>query len=135
MLYLGLTVPGFPNLFVTCGPNSGLSAAHTTLSEQQVCYIVESLQALVDNDLSSMEVRAEACTAYNDDLQREMQRTVWLNGGTAHGYYKHRTGRIVLGYPYANVRYWQALRRPDLADYDLTPAGAGADVHTAELAQ
>lgn len=95
--YLGLTVPGFPNLFVTCGPNSGLSAAHTTLSEQQVCYIVESLQALVDNDLAAMDVRAEVCTAYNDDLQREIQRTVWLNGGTAHGYYKHRTGRIVLG--------------------------------------
>jgi cation diffusion facilitator CzcD-associated flavoprotein CzcO len=118
--YLGLEVPGFPNFFVTCGPNSALTASHTTLGEQQVHYIIEMLQAMVENELAATEVTQEACDRYNAPLYEHLERTIWVKSGTAHGYYRHASGRVVLGYPWNNARYWAALRQPVLADHLFT---------------
>jgi cation diffusion facilitator CzcD-associated flavoprotein CzcO len=119
--YLGLEVPGFPNLFTTSGPNSGLTASHTTTGEQQVHYIVEMLKAMVERDLAAVEVKEEACDSYCTRIHEELDGTVWMNHGTAHGYYRHASGKIVLGYPGTNLQYWKALREPVLADHLLTP--------------
>jgi 4-hydroxyacetophenone monooxygenase len=121
--YKGLEVPGFPNFFVTCGPNSGLTASHTTLGEQQVHYIIETLKLMVDEDLVAFEVTAEACGAYQAEIERKLADTIWMHRGTAHGYYLHASGKVVLGYPGTNFDYWLALRRPVVADHKTTPRG------------
>lgn len=118
--YLGLEVPGFPNLFITCGPNTALTASHTTTGEQQVHYIVETLKAMVEHDAAVIEVKEEACDAYCTRIHEELEGTVWVNHGTAHGYYRHASGKVVLGYPGPNLQYWTALRQPLLADHLLT---------------
>jgi cation diffusion facilitator CzcD-associated flavoprotein CzcO len=118
--YLGLEVPGFPNFFITCGPNSALTASHTTTGEQQVHYIIEALQLMVENNLASIEVTQEATNLYNDGIAKDLERTVWVQSGTAHGYYRHASGRVVLAYPRTNVQYWKALREPVLADHRVS---------------
>jgi cation diffusion facilitator CzcD-associated flavoprotein CzcO len=118
--YKGLEVPGFPNLFITSGPNSGLTASHTTLGEQQVHYIIETLKLMVEGDLSAVEVSEDACNAYNADLDRKLETTVWVQNGTAHGYYRHTSGKIVLGYPDVNLDYWLKLRQPVASDHHLS---------------
>ncbi len=115
--YKGLDVPGFPNFFITAGPNSALASSHTAMAEQQVHYIVEMLKIMVENDLATVEVSEEACRAYNEKLQADLEQTIWIQSGTAHGYYRHHTGQIVLGLPYANVIYWAMLRQPDMTHY------------------
>lgn len=122
--YLGMEVPGFPNLFMTSGPNSALTAAHTTTAEQQVHYIVEMLKAMVEKDAVAFEVTPAACEAYVQMIDEMMDGTVWKHKGTAHGYYRHESGRIVLGYPGPNVQYWNDLRQPKLEDYSFTPAAS-----------
>jgi cation diffusion facilitator CzcD-associated flavoprotein CzcO len=122
MAYLGLTVPGFPNFYITCGPNSGLASDHATLGEQQVHYIIESLQLMLEDGLASMEVTQDAFDAYNAVLDEDLRDTVFDgHKGAAHGYYRHESGRSVLAYPRANIEYWTDLRRPVLADHILTP--------------
>ena len=118
--YKGMEVPGFPNYFITAGPNCALASSHTVMAEQQVHYIVEMLKTMVENDLATVEVTDEACRAYNEKLQADLEQTIWIQSGTAHGYYRHHTGKIVLGLPYANVIYWAMLRRPDMDHYDVT---------------
>ncbi len=125
--YKGLEVPGFPNYFITAGPNSALASSHTAMAEQQVHYIVEMLKTMVENDLAAVEVSEEACAAYNKKLQADLEQTIWIQSGTAHGYYRHHTGKIVLGLPYANVIYWAMLRQPDMSHYTVT--------HTADAAK
>jgi cation diffusion facilitator CzcD-associated flavoprotein CzcO len=121
MAYLGLTVPGFPNFFVTCGPNSGLASDHATLGEQQVHYIIEALQLMLEEDIVALDVTREAFERYNEMIDECLRRTVFDgHKGTAHGYYRHESGRSVLAYPKANIEYWTDLRRPALADYHLT---------------
>ncbi len=123
--YQGMLAPGFPNFFFTCGPNSLLASAHTTLGEQQVHYIVELLQTMVDENLATVEVREDACAEFNRDIDERLSRTVWVNKGDAHGYYRHESGRVVLGYPRHNSLYWQELRRP-LMEHFITTERAEA---------
>jgi 4-hydroxyacetophenone monooxygenase len=122
--YKGMEVPGFPNFFITAGPNSGLASSHTVLAEQQVHYVVECLKRMVEDDLDTMEVTEVACSDFNDMLQERLENTIWMQSGTAHGYYRHHTGKIVLAFPGPNVEYWKMLRRPDMADYRVEHAKA-----------
>lgn len=129
--YKGMEVPGFPNFFITSGPNCALASSHTAMAEQQVHYIVEMLKTMVENDLATVEVSKEACGAYNEKLQSDLEQTIWMQSGSAHGYYRHHTGKIVLGLPYANVIYWAMLRQPDMSHYITTQSSASASTRQA----
>jgi 4-hydroxyacetophenone monooxygenase len=117
--YKGMEVPGFPNFFITAGPNSGLASSHTVLAEQQVHYVVECLKRMVEDDLATMEVTEAACSDFNQMLQERLENTIWMQSGSAHGYYRHHTGKIVLAFPGPNVEYWKMLRRPEMTDYRI----------------
>ncbi|MDC0770820.1 flavin-containing monooxygenase [Streptomyces sp. HD] len=117
--YLGITVPGFPNLFVTAGPNAAPNhgGGHNVTSEEHVNYVVESLQYLIENDFTSLEPTREATDTYNRRVDDELDKTVWKHGGTANGYYRNRAGRAWVSCPWRLVDYWAMLRAPDPADY------------------
>lgn len=116
--YLGVQAAGFPNLFVTAGPNSGPNhgAGHNILSEEQVHYVVESLQYLVENDVDSMDVKPEVVEEYNRRVDEALNETVWVHPGSSHevsGYYRNSAGRAIVPCPWRLVDYWTMLRRPD----------------------
>ena len=53
--YLGVTVPGYPNYFLTVGPNSAPNhaAGQNLISEAQVNYIIECLDWMATDDKRS----------------------------------------------------------------------------------
>ncbi|HET6881806.1 MAG TPA: NAD(P)/FAD-dependent oxidoreductase [Pirellulales bacterium] len=116
----GTTAPGFPNLFLMTGPNTGIG--HTSLLvmiEAQLPYIVECLRHLERRRLVTFEVRADACQAFNDSLGRRMQRTVWLKGGCISGYLDRR-GRNTTLWPDFTWKYRRLMRRFDARNYLFT---------------
>ena len=117
--YLGITVPGFPNLFVTAGPNAAPNhgGGHNITSEEHVHYIVESLQYLVEHGHAAMEPTPEATAEYNQRVDEALDQTVWKHGGTANGYYRNRAGRPWVSCPWRLVDYWTMLRAPEPKDY------------------
>jgi len=117
--YLGITVPGFPNLFVTAGPNAAPNhgGGHNVTSEEHVHYIVESLRYLIENGLASMEPTGAATEAYNQRVDDELDKTVWQHGGCANGYYRNKAGRAWVSCPWRLVDYWAMLRAPRPEDY------------------
>jgi cation diffusion facilitator CzcD-associated flavoprotein CzcO len=73
----GITVPGFPNLFLLLGPNTGLG--HTSvvfMIETQVQHVMSCLRMLSKERGAVIEARPEALRAYNDGLQRRLRRAV-----------------------------------------------------------
>lgn len=119
--YEGTTVPGFPNLFLTSGPNSDLTANAAVVGEQQVHFIVELLQTMMNDDLAAVEPDAEACRAYNEWVQEKLLDTAWYRKGAAHGYYRHdASGRIVLATPRHNSTVWHATREPNMDHFVVT---------------
>ena len=87
-----MLIPGFPNFVFMGAPYSYLVANHAVVSEQQVHYIVELLQWMVDDHLSSFDVSQQATDAFIDDVDTNLAKTAWVQCGSAHGYYRDKGG-------------------------------------------
>jgi cation diffusion facilitator CzcD-associated flavoprotein CzcO len=115
--YLGVTVAGFPNLFLLLGPNTALG--HTSvvfMLECQIRYLMSALAYLDGNGVVAVEPRPEAQHAFVTEVDRRMRPTVWLSGGCA-SWYLDRTGRNSTLWPGFTWAYRQRLRRFDPAAY------------------
>jgi cation diffusion facilitator CzcD-associated flavoprotein CzcO len=76
--YLGMSVAGFPNLFVIIGPNTALGHnSMVFMIESQLNYLMGCLEAMRTRGVSTVEVRSDAVAAFNDEIDRAMQGTVW----------------------------------------------------------
>ena len=118
--HLGITVPGFPNLFCLYGPGTNLAHAGSIVfhSECQVRYVSGCLQTLLQSGAGALECRAEACDDWNRRLDERMGRTVWSHPGMT-SWYKNSRGRVVTTSPFRLLDYWRWTRRPDPADFRL----------------
>ena len=119
--YLGITVAGFPNLFLLMGPNTGLG--HNSMIfmiEAQVRYTLQCIQALrAGARRRAIDVRPEVQATFNDALQASLGRSVWATG--CHSWYQTSAGRNSALWPGFTVDYWRRTRRVDLDDYTMTP--------------
>ncbi len=122
--YLGLTVTGFPNMFMLYGPNTNLG--HNTITfmiEQQVGYTVQALKLMEEKGFTSIEVTAEAQTRFNDELQAQLARTTWADPG-CNSWYKTADGRITQNWGSHTRDYAAATAEVKLGDYAALPREA-----------
>ena len=118
--YKGTTAAGFPNLFQIVGANTGLGhSSMVFMIESQIAYIISALQQMGAKEISSVEPRAEAQAAWNEDLQRRMKRTVWSTGGCA-SWYLDEHGRNTTLWPRTTFRFRSLLRTFDIEKYVVT---------------
>jgi 4-hydroxyacetophenone monooxygenase len=119
--YLGITVPGFPNLFCLYGPATNLAHAGSIIfhSECQVRYVMGCLKALVESGKHALEVRSEVHDAFNARLDERLAKMVWSHPGMS-SWYKNSRGKVTTTSPWRLVDYWRWTREPDLADYHIT---------------
>jgi cation diffusion facilitator CzcD-associated flavoprotein CzcO len=136
--YLGTTVPGFPNAFLLAGPNTGIG--HTSLVyllECQIAYVFDCLRQMVAYGLDTVDVRPDVWTAYNEELQRKSQGTVWLSGCAS--WYIDRNGLNTTLFPDFTFNFRRRTKHFDLGDYEFTrrdrsPAGTPAQTAAAAAA-
>ena len=122
--YLGMTVSGYPNLFLLGGPNSGLGHNSAVfMLEAQMGFIVRSMRFMRDKGFSSMQVRESVETAFNDKLQLKMKDTVWESG--CRNWYQDVRGRNIAMWPGYSFVYWARIRKLSNADFEFTKGGAG----------
>jgi cation diffusion facilitator CzcD-associated flavoprotein CzcO len=115
---LGLTVSGFPNLFLLGGPNTGLGHNSVVfMLEAQIGYILRCLRLMQRRGAAVMEVRAGAQDRYNVRLRRWMRRTVWLSG--CRSWYLDRFGRNTTLWPGFSFGYWARTRLISRRDYRI----------------
>ncbi len=122
--HLGITVAGFPNLFLLYGPNTNLG--HNSIIfmlERQIGWILQAVRTLATEGARWVDVRPEVQAASNARLDRELARTVWA--GDCHSWYKDATGRITNNWSSYTWRYWQRTRRLRPDDLEVAPAGSG----------
>jgi cation diffusion facilitator CzcD-associated flavoprotein CzcO len=117
--FLGITVSGFPNLFLLMGPNTGLG--HNSMIfmiEAQARYALQCIQALRAQDLRWLDVRPEVQAAFNEALQERLKQTVWQSGG-CRSWYQSETGYNAAIWPGYTFDYWLRTRHVHLGDYAL----------------
>jgi cation diffusion facilitator CzcD-associated flavoprotein CzcO len=122
--YLGITVSGFPNLFLLMGPNTGLG--HNSMIfmiEAQARYATAALVEMQKRRLAAIDVLPEVEAGFRAELARKMKGTVWMTG--CQSWYQTPDGEVFL-WPAATFDYWWKTRRIDLSDYSQILATARA---------
>jgi cation diffusion facilitator CzcD-associated flavoprotein CzcO len=120
--YKGSAVAGYPNLFFLVGPNTG--NGHTSIVfiiESQIHYVLGALRALRRSGARRVEVRPEAQTAYNAEIDHMTEGTVWVSGGCK-SWYIDRNGHNSILWPTFTWPFRQRLREFDEAAYALGAA-------------
>jgi cation diffusion facilitator CzcD-associated flavoprotein CzcO len=120
--YLGTTVPGFPNLFMLAGPNTGIG--HTSLVymiEAQLAYVADALKTMQRRGIAAIEVRRPVVDRWTEEVQRKAARTVWNTGGCA-SWYLDAEGRNTTLWPDYTFRFRRRTSRFDPDSYELRPA-------------
>ncbi len=104
--HLGVTVPGFPNLFLIYGPNTNLAHGGSAIfhSECQVRYIMQAIRELVETNSRAIEVREAPFLDYNERVDAAHRRMVWSHPGVGN-WYKNTRGRVVMNSPWRLVDY------------------------------
>ncbi|MBC6460394.1 flavin-containing monooxygenase [Actinomadura sp. HBU206391] len=119
--YLGITVSGFPNLFLLYGPNTNLGGNSVIfMLESQIRYILGCVAAIRRHGLAWIDVRPEVQRAFVEDVQERMRATVWNRGCSS--WYTDERGRHVANWPGFTVAYRRATRRPDPRDFQVRTA-------------
>jgi cation diffusion facilitator CzcD-associated flavoprotein CzcO len=125
--YKGTTVAGYPNLFFLVGPNTGLG--HTSIVfmiESQVEYILGALGTMRAQGATTLEVREDVQAAYNAELDRMTEGTVWVTGGCT-SYYIDRNGHNSALWPTYTWPFRRQLRHFDAAAYALGTRARSGD--------
>lgn len=107
--YLGMTVSGFPNLFVLYGPNTNLGHNSIVMMlESQAKYIATLVARMKKRQTRSVEVRPEVQEQYNQKIQKQAKRTVWVSN--CENWYTTAEGKVVNNWPFSTLRYFLATR-------------------------
>jgi cation diffusion facilitator CzcD-associated flavoprotein CzcO len=122
--HLGVTVAGFPNLFLLLGPNTGLGHTSVVLmAERQVAYLLAALDHMRRHGVTAVEPTAEAQRRSALRVDAKMRGTVWTTGGCT-SWYLDRTGHNSTIWPGFVTGYRLRLARFRVADYETM-----AEVH------
>jgi cation diffusion facilitator CzcD-associated flavoprotein CzcO len=119
--HLGITVPGFPSLFLIYGPNTNTSGGSIILYEEtQAAYVRQALEHVWSRGARAIEVRAEVEAASDRRLQARFQGTAWLE---CNSWYRERgDGRIVANWPGFMREYERVAAQLDPGEYEFVQA-------------
>ncbi len=120
--YLGLSVPGFPNLFLIYGPNTngGTGSVIYTI-EAGVHHVISALRALDTRAAKKIEIRREAAEAFDRQLHAALQGTVWHTGCTS--WYVDENGNDPNQWPWLWRDYRRRTATIDPNAYELAAGG------------
>jgi cation diffusion facilitator CzcD-associated flavoprotein CzcO len=113
--HLGMTVPGFPSMFVMYGPNTNTSGGSIIFyAEAQAAYIRQALQQVERLGAGAIDVRSEVEAASDRELQSRFVGTAWTR---CDSWYRDESGRIVANWPGYMREYMQRTREFNPAEF------------------
>lgn len=130
--YLGMSVPGYPNLFVLAGPNTALGHGGSVVAslETQVRYVLGIMKKAMKNAAGArfeIEVRQDVHDQFNQRVQQAHDKMIWSHKGMSN-WYRNVQGKIVAPTPFRNDDYWHMLQATKLEDFHLRAIGEENDV-------
>ena len=115
--HLGMSVAGFPNLFLLLGPNTGLGHNSVLLMiEAQVAYLRKLLSYRRSQGGVTIEPRPEVQSRYIAEVDEGTRGSVWTAGGCL-SWYTDVTGRNSALWPGSVRAYQRRLARFQPGDY------------------
>lgn len=118
--FRGITLQGFPNLFMLYGPNTNLgSNSIIVMLEAQMRYVVQAVEALRSQRLAWVDVRRDVEREFNEWVDERSKRTAWETG--CHSWYTTASGKNTNNWPSYVSHYRALVRHFDLLHYEVRP--------------
>lgn len=118
--FLGVSVPGFPNMFLVYGPNTNLgSGSIIYMLEAQAAHIVAAVRKITEHGGAVLEVREATYRSFLSTMTQRQKRTVWQ---TCRSWYHDDRGRDTHNWPWLMSTYRRRTRRIQLTDYTIERA-------------
>ncbi|HEY4006785.1 MAG TPA: NAD(P)/FAD-dependent oxidoreductase [Pseudonocardia sp.] len=115
--HLGITVPGFPSMFILYGPNTNTSGGSIIFFlEQQIGYLRQALQHIQSSGAAALDVRADVETASDREVQSRFEGTAWT---MCDSWYRNQAGRVVANWPGYMSEYRDRTRTLDPTEFQL----------------
>ena len=115
--HLGITVPGFPSLFLMYGPNTNTSGGSIVVyHEAQAAYLRQALERVRRRGAAAIDVRPEVEAASDRALQARFAGTAWMR---CDSWYRTDDGRNVTNWPGYMREYVKRTRVLDAGEYEL----------------
>jgi cation diffusion facilitator CzcD-associated flavoprotein CzcO len=119
--YLGMSVPGFPNLFLLYGPNTnGGSGSVIYTIESAMAHVIAALDELDRADARAIELRPAALEAFDRELRAALADTVWHSGCT--NWYVDEHGHDPNQWPWQQTAYRRRTAQIEPGTYELIPS-------------
>jgi len=119
--YKGVSVAGFPNLFILYGPNTNLG--HNSIIymlESQFEYVLRCVSAANKRKARFIDVKATSMRKFNDAIQAQIEGTVWQAGCTS--WYQNESGKNTNNWPTFTFRYRALTHNVNPEDYHFETA-------------
>jgi 4-hydroxyacetophenone monooxygenase len=119
--HLGITVPGFPNLFLMQGPSTGLGHGGSAIfqAESQTRFITDAIVTMIDDGIAAIEPKQCAHDEFVRLVDERHADMIWTHPGMS-TYYRNSHGRVVSVSPFSLLEYWRMTHDVDLGDYVVT---------------
>ena len=116
--YLGIVMPGYPNLFCCYGPNTNIvvNGSIVFFSECEVRYTMSCLKLLIERNAAAMDCRGNVHDAYNDKIDAGNLGMAW-GSPDVRSWYKNEHGRVTQNWPFTLLEFWNQTREPNPDDY------------------
>ena len=115
---LGITVAGFPELYLLLGPNTGLGHnSVVTMIEFATGYV---LQAVEEGRRGARVTTRRAQDAFTREMLSRSRHTVWATG--CRSWYLDRFGNNTSLWPGSTIGYWWRTRRVDPSAFEAVGA-------------
>lgn len=116
--FKSVSISGYPNLYLTFGPNSGPGHNSALVyMEAQIDYIVQSVQQVLKPGVKFLDVRPEVQSQFNQRIQKRLGRTNWNSG--CKSWYLTEDGYNATMFPGLATQFRAQMRRFEPQDYRL----------------
>lgn len=116
--HLGITVDGFPNMFLVYGPNTNLNHnSVVTMLEAQHAYISQCVRYLAHGQGRRLEVEHDVLRSFVERVQTELAESAYASDCSS--WYKNSAGRVINNWSGTVEEYRELTRCVALTDFGV----------------
>lgn len=117
--YLGLVMPGFPNLFALYGPNGQPRAgSYHSWAEMWTRYAVTAITHVLETGNHAIDLKRSVFDEYNARLDEGGKASIWEREGQG-SYLLNQHGRSYVNMPWSTMEYYEMIQSPRWNEFDI----------------
>jgi 4-hydroxyacetophenone monooxygenase len=118
--YLGMMMPGFPNLWCLYGPNTNQKTGGPVMwGEMQTRYALGCIKEVLARGRKSVDVKREVYEEHQEKMDEVLAHSIWTDP-SQRSYYRNDFGRVATNTAWGTLDYWRWTRQPNLDDFAVT---------------